>query len=581
MSEPRLAPEPDELLPRERILARLGFLYGDEAAPGIADRLEALVANHLGARERVYAPPCWDEASAVLITYGDSIQSPSELPLRTLHEFLKHHLEGAFSAVHILPFFPFSSDDGFSITDYRAVRSDLGDWPDIQAIAEDFDLMADLVLNHCSRENLWFIDFIEGNAPGKDYFIEVDPQTNLSDVVRPRSTPLLSKVRTPHGMKHVWATFSNDQIDLNFANPDVLLEFVDTLLFYLRMGTRIVRLDAVAFLWKIIGSTCIHLPQTHEVVKLFRDIFDAVEPGCLLLTETNVPNAENLSYFGDGDEAQMVYQFSLPPLLLHALYSGSARHLNEWAAELTDPPEGCTFLNFTASHDGVGLRPLEGLIPTDELNAMLDDMRARGGYISTRRNKEGHDSPYELNISYFDACGTGPGDELKIPRFLLSQTLAMSLKGVPAVYVHSLVATPNDHIGVERTGATRSINRRKLDIFELERRIADRSTDTSQVFHEYLRRLEVRSELLAFHPDGGQVVLDFGDDLFVLLRTAPDDSERILCVFNITPFHKTLAWPKELEAAPRFVPDLLSGRQVRVEDGELGLGAYACLWLRV
>jgi len=120
---------------------------------------------------------------------------------------------------------------------------------------------------------------------------------------------------------------------------------------------RIARLDAVAFLWKELGTNCLHLPETHELVKLFRDVCEIVAPRAIILTETNVPHAENVSYFGQGDEAHMVYQFSLPPLLLHAFITGNGQYLTHWASGLEPPPAGCTFFNFTASHDGVGVRP--------------------------------------------------------------------------------------------------------------------------------------------------------------------------------------------------------------------------------
>ncbi|MDF1762363.1 MAG: alpha-amylase family glycosyl hydrolase, partial [Oleibacter sp.] len=291
----------------------------------------------------------WSQEDVILITYGDSIRTEGEAPMHTLSEFLQTHLKGVINSVHILPFFPFSSDDGFSVIDYYRVNSDLGDWSDVSDIAEHFDLMADLVINHCSRENLWFIDYISNNEPYTEYFIEVDPTTDVSLVTRPRNSSLLSPVHTHRGIRHVWATFSEDQIDLNFANPAVLIEFVKIYLFYIEQGSRFIRLDAVGFLWKKIGTTCIHLPETHEAVKLLRDIINFVAPEVVVITETNVPVKENLSYFGDSDEAHMVYQFGLPPLVLHALNRGNASFLSEWTQSIPPLPTGCTYLNFTAS----------------------------------------------------------------------------------------------------------------------------------------------------------------------------------------------------------------------------------------
>ena len=564
----------------ERIAARLAYLYGSGRSAEIKRRILRLIRTHKQLRTRVVRGPLWTHADAVLITYGDSIQSTDRPPLQTLHAFLDEHLREAFSMVHVLPFFPWSSDDGFSVTDFRAVKADLGSWQDIRALSEDFDLAIDLVLNHCSRENLWFIDYLAGDEPACHYFIELDPATNVSLVTRPRSTPLLSGVRTQTGMRHVWTTFSNDQIDLNYANPDVLLEFIDILLYYIRRGARMIRLDAVAYLWKELGTNCIHLPQTHQVIRLFRDVLDLVEPSALVMTETNVPHAENIGYFGDGDEAHVVYQFSLPPLLLHALYSGSGRYLNAWARGLQDAPipENCTFLNFTASHDGVGLRPLEGLVPADEVAAMLDAMRRRGGYISTKSNSDGTQSPYELNISYFDAFRDSSGDNRwHIPMFMVSQIVALAFKGIPAVYIHCLTATPNDTLGVERTGMTRAINRRKWDRAELEYLVCHPDTETGQVFQQYRRLLALRRAQPAFHPDAAQQMLDADERVFCFERTALDDSQQVLVLANLSPQRL------ELDAA-RLPSDLAQREELlglntpSIGQGVVSIDPYAVFW---
>jgi len=569
--------------PAERIRARLAYLYGDEIGEETAGRVFRTLETHKQLPGRSVVGPLWTHRDIVLITYGDSLQSPAQPPLQTLRIFLKSHLANAFSMVHLLPFYPWSSDGGFSVTDFRSVNPELGSWQDIAALEEDYDLVFDLVLNHCSRENLWFIDYIAGQEPACNYFIEVEDDVNLSMVTRPRSSTVLSGVRTRRGMRHVWTTFSNDQIDMNYANPDVLIEFIDILLYYFRRGARMLRLDAVAFLWKEIGTSCIHLPQTHQVIKLFRDILELVEPAGLLMTETNVPHQENITYFGQGDEAHLVYQFSLPPLLLHAVYTGKTGYLKAWAKSLetTDLPDNCTFFNFTASHDGVGLRPLEGLVPDEEIAALLEGMRARGGYISTRRNSDGLDTPYELNISYFDAFRSNNPDteDYHVESFMLTQAVALSFKGIPAVYIHSLLAAPNDTLGVERTGMTRAVNRRQWDRGELEALIARPDSENHRVLQAYKSLLWLRKRQLAFHPDAAQQVLDLPDGLFGLHRIAVDHSQDILCLYNCT------AETIELEADQ--LPVALAGREelmghagIRlVETGGLRLRPYAAAWL--
>lgn len=569
---------------QNRILKRLSLLYGEAQAPAVLEQLVAIADNHSKTRIRNNRSTIrWDETASILITYGDSLQSTSELPLATLRRFLIKHVQQAFSCVHLLPFFPYCSDDGFSVIDYYQVNPDLGSWDDIEALGEDYCLMFDFVLNHISRESVWFTEFLNHLPPGKDYFITVNPRANLSQVIRPRSSSLLVEVPTRDELRHVWATFSHDQIDLNYANPDVLLAMLEVLLFYIREGARILRLDAIAFLWKEIGTSCMHLPQTHEVIKLFRDMLDDLEPGCRLLTETNVPHEENISYFGEYDEAHMVYQFSLPPLLLHALQTGQTRYLTTWARDLDTPPPGCTYFNFTASHDGIGLRPLEGIIPKDEIDELLQGIRDRGGFVSKRLGMEGLEVPYEMNITYLDAL-RDPAmhpDYLHTSRFLLSQILALSLQGIPGVYIHSLLGTPNDMDGVERTGRIRSINRRKWDIHELERLLADEDSDQSTMLKTYKKLMNIRRQQKAFHPDAAQEVYDLGDTLFGMKRTSIDSSQEILCLFNFTRYVKSLPVDDAPLLGHSAWLDLITGKAAEfdVTSKELLLPAYAALWL--
>lgn len=554
-----------------RLRQRLGRLYGADADRCL-ERLRMMVGRYGVGIEPAAGRAGWGPEDAVLIAYGDMIRPAGGAPLAALKRFADERLAGAVNTVHLLPFFPYSSDDGFSVVHFRTVNPDLGGWADVQALGEKFRLAFDLVLNHVSRKSGWFKDYLLGIAPGRHYFIQLDPATDLSTVVRPRSTPLLSPVITRDGARHVWTTFSDDQVDLDFANPDVLFEMLDILLFYVSMGARIVRLDAIAYLWKKPGTPCIHLPETHEVVKLFRDVLSLVAPEVLLLSETNVPQAENLSYFGEGDEAQIVYQFPLPPLVLHALASGTAEHLSRWARAVPAPPPGCTFLNFTASHDGIGLRPLEGLVPAADIARLAEHARARGGEVSMKRDSDGRESPYELNISYFDAMG---GDDLQIPRFLCSQTIPLALKGIPAIYFNSLVAAPNDAEGVRRTGRARSINRKKWTEDELSGRLQDPSSVSAQVFGELTRRLRVRAGCAAFHPDAKQEVLNTDPRVFAVRRTASGGGDVVTALANVSP--ETVEVGLESLSLAPGLKDLLG--DAWIERGQaFRLAPYQCAW---
>ena len=569
-----------------RLRERLGQLYGETEAPRLAQRFSVLAERYAHSlRSRYQAGDShWDQRDVVLITYADMVYAAGETPLATLRRFLAQRLKESIRIVHLLPFFPSSSDEGFSVIDYREVDPALGGWRDVQAIGEDFDLMFDVVLNHASSQSEWFKQFINGVAPYRDYFIDIEADTDLSATVRPRTSPLLTPAQTPSGERYIWTTFSADQIDLNFASQDVLFEFLDILLLYLQYGARIVRLDAIAYLCKQVGTSCINLPQTHQVVKLLRDVLDMLAPDVLLLTETNVPHEQNISYFGDGDEARMVYQFSLPPLLLHALHTGSSRHLEAWARSLQDPPAGCCFLNFSASHDGIGVRPLEGLIADSELQDLVDTIRSRGGHVSSYTRSDGSESPYELNIGWYDALADPEyrdSDE-HIARFLCSQTIVLALKGIPAVYFHSLTATHNDPAGVQRSGQPRSINRKRWQAGELNSLLDDAATPTSRVFQEYARLLMLRAQHPAFHPDGTQRVLQLEDGLFGIERVSVDETERLVCISNLTPRPRQLDAEQISPAAGEHEwYDLIAGQSRAVGDGSMTLQPYKTLWLSI
>ncbi len=551
----------------ERVRGRLERLYGPNATPLLLERFAMLVGRY--GISRANRAPGWSERDSVLIAYADMLQAPDAPPLAVFKRFVDERLRGAVSTIHLLPFFPYSSDDGFSVLHYRTVRPDLGDWPHIRALGEHFHLMMDLVLNHVSKHSGWFHDYQLGIAPGCNFFIEADPSQDLNAVVRPRTTPLLTPVMTRGGRRHVWTTFSADQVDLNFANPDVLFELLDILLLYIAMGARIIRLDAIAFLWKKPGTTCLHLPETHEVVKLFRDLLELSAPDVILLTETNVPQLENLSYFGAGDEAHMVYQFPLPPLLLHALATGNSEFLRAWAAALPKLPPRCAFLNFTASHDGIGARPLQGLAPDSALDALAALTRARGGDVSMKTNPDGSTSPYELNITWWNALG---GDEMQASRFLCSQTIPLALRGIPALYFNSLLAAPNDLAGVRQTGRARSINRRKWTEAEIIERLDKTDAGPAAVFLELTRLLRLRSTLPAFHPDAPQRALDLGTTVFAVERSGADGST-VTAISNMT--GSRIAVP-----APRLGRhDLITGNQAYFSGNSLSLNPYQTVWL--
>ena len=565
----------------KRIRKRLVALYGLEEGDILLDRFFHMIGRYgVGANRSTATSKAVSEKDAVLITYADMVQKEGAHPLSTLREFCTARLKGAFSAIHILPFYPWTSDDGFSVVDYREVDKRYGNWDDISRFSKEFELMFDLVLNHCSSKSPWFREYISGVEPGSNYILEGDEKADLSAVVRPRATPLLTPYQTRGGERHVWTTFSADQVDLDWTSSDLLFEFLDIIMFYASLGCRILRLDAVAFLWKELGTNCLHLPKTHQVIKLIRNFIEVVAPEVLILTETNVPHPENISYFGKGEEAHAVYQFSLPPLLLHGLLRGTAGHVTNWAANLDPPPKGCHFLNFTASHDGIGVRPLEGILPTEEILALAEDIRKNGGFVSMRKMEDGTEFPYELNTTYYGALSDKKDFELGKKRFLCSQAIALAMKGIPAVYFHSLCATPNYTEGVKETGHNRTINRRKWGSEELENLLDNEEGNSGEIFEWYTRVLRKRTSCPAFHPDAGQTVLDFGDEVFAFERKSIDGSQTLLCLFNFLSIEAKIDQQEILSVyfPDGQVKDLISGGEFSIKDSFV-LRPYQSLWL--
>ena len=519
----------------------------------------------------------FSEEDVFLITYGDTLNNKGEPPLKTLYEFAVSQFKHVFSTIHILPFFPFSSDDGFSVIDFFAVNPELGDWKDIQRLGSEFQLMFDLVLNHVSAQSMWFQNYLEEKTAFKEFAIEVDPSIDLSMVTRPRSLPLLTPFKKMSDeVVHVWTTFSSDQIDLNYKSLHVLEKMIEALFCYVEQGATSIRLDAIAYLWKEIGTTCIHLRQTHQLVQLFRKILDVVAPDVLLIAETNVPHGENISYFGDGrNEAQMVYNFTLPPLLFYSFVREDSTVLSEWAKCLRVNSPHNTFFNFTASHDGIGVRPLEGILARSEIDSLIDIVKLNGGSVSYKRNPDGSQSPYELNITYVDAL-LNPEckkDVWHIPKFLASQAIQFVLPGVPASYIHSVLGSRNWKTGLRQTQRARTINREKLQVNEVLSQLKDPETFRSRIFYNYIKMIKTRKRQSAFHPNADFDILKIDPKAFVITRTAEDQT--LYAVTNIS--SKRLVVSLTGARAPLWMKDLITGMRFRTDA--LKLNPYQFLWL--
>lgn len=557
---------------REKTIELLKVIYRDEDLESANSIFSSLYDKYEEYRDLKDVK--LSEKDVMLIAYGDSITSSKEKPLRTLKKFLDSNCSQEITNVHLLPIFPSTSDDGYSISDYTRIDESLGDWEDIKALSKNYGLMLDAVVNHSSKSHEWFKACLEGAEEYKDYYIVADPEADYSLVTRPRALPLLTKFKTSVGEKFYWTTFSEDQIDLNFSNPKVLAQMIDVLLSYAYKGAKFIRLDAIGFAYKKLGTNCMHLQETHGIVKLMRLFLEEFFPSKYIITETNVPHKDNISYFGNGDEAHLVYQFPLPPLTMFSLQIGDTTKLTEWAKSLESTPlnKGTTYFNFLASHDGVGVRPIEAILSNDEKELLLETVIKNGGRISYNTNTDGSKSPYEMNISYIDGI-TNPSKEKeeRFKRFMAAQVIMLSLQGVPGIYYHSLLGSESWYEGVRSSGINRRINREKLDFEKLTEELKDKTSLRYMVLSKYKELLKIRGEHSAFSPYAGQNVLNLSSSLFAVERYNEATHEKIIAIINVT--DKTVELDQPIRGK-----DLLSS-----ERSELitSMSPYETAWILV
>jgi len=582
---------------RRRILQKLAVLYGAPRAEECYPEIERLMKVHYAHKtpEMIADDAAFDpaqrftEKDVVLITYGDLLLSPGKPPLRALADFLDRFVRGAINTVHILPFFPYSSDRGFAVTDFEQVDPRLGTWQDIEELSQRYRLMFDGVFNHVSSKSRWFQRFLNGRPGYEDFFVAFTTtgaidRDHLRLILRPRTSELLTPFQTMNGPRFVWTTFSPDQVDLNFKNERVLYRVVEILLHYVRRGADIVRLDAVTYIWRELGTRCAHLKQTHALVQLFRAVLDVVAPQVALVTETNVPHADNVGYFGDGsNEAQMVYNFALPPLVLHAFHTERCGRLRDWAAALPHVSPSATYFNFLDSHDGIGLLGARGILAPEEVDLLVARVQEHGGLVSYRDDGDGTESPYELNCTWYSALnreGAREPQALQVDRFMSSRAIAMVLMGVPGIYLPSVFGAKNDTTASLAGHEKRSINRKTIDEPALVEMLLERKSWVRQVASRFRRMARRRIAEPAFHPNAPQRVLDAGDSVFAVLRGAPG-ARPIVALANVTPRPQPVTLDaRSIGLLRTSWIDVLSG--VDVPGGErleVSLEPYGVRWL--
>ena len=526
----------------------------------------------------------WDQSYSILITYADTVNKNGEKSLVTLNHLLGNHLNDLSKVVHILPFLSSTSDGGFAVSSHKSLDKKFGNWSDLKRISKNHLLMGDLVLNHVSSSHPWVQQFIKSQEPGLSNIFAPSQNLDWTNVVRPRSSSLFSKINTIDGPKNVWTTFGPDQVDLNWQNPKMILEFLNLLTLYINNGINWLRLDAVGFIWKEPGTTCLHLPKAHLIVKILRIIVSNLSTEGILITETNVPQKENLSYLIPEDEAHMAYNFPLPPLVLEAVIASKADILNCWISEWPNLPPNTTLFNFTASHDGIGLRALEGLMSENRLKELLINCEKRGGLVSHRRLSNGEDKPYELNISWWSAMEDSSRDtrRFQYERFILTQLIVMSLKGVPAFYLPALLASENDVKTFSMTGQRRDLNREKFINDKLLLTLNNRDSNASRIITFLSDAMRIRSSLEAFHPSSKMKSLTKNRSDLIVIRRG-EELNSIWTIHNITEnkLNYLLNDPDILDSLDNniFFKDYLTGN--KYSNLNITLEPYQVMWIGI
>ncbi len=524
------------------ILKRLNYIYdkiiSKEKTLEYSKKINRLINHYKKTEVKDKIKDAWSENTILLITYADSVNKGMlGKSLNNFGTFYKKYLKTFINSVHFLPFFPSSGDGGFSVKNHFEVDETYGTWEDIKELSKNANIMIDLVLNHASSEGQWYKNFLKEKRPGKNYFYMVDKDYDCSKVVRPRDHNLLSKINFLNEKKFLWCTFSHDQIDLNFKNPEVLLEFINLILTLTSYGIKIFRLDAVAFIWKKSGTTCLNLPQTHEIIKLLRDIVDQLEKNIVIVTETNLPKQENLSYFGKNDEAHWVYNFPLPPLIINTFLFEDSSALTKWSMKMPPAQIGNAYLNFIASHDGIGMRPAEGVLTDKEIKKMLQRLKKNGSQFSMRKLSNGEEKVYEANISLFDALKFTDSDKkgkFGLKRFIAAHCIILAIEGVPAFYFNSLFATKNDEKAFTSSGIKRNLNRYKWDYSFLISLLHEKDSIEYKSYDIFKNLISIRKVQPAFHPNATQFTLNLDKNIFSVWRQSRDRKQSIFALTNVS-----------------------------------------------
>ena len=433
-----------------------------------------------------------------LITYANRLGGNR---LEDLQRLLDGPLKGLLGGVHILPFFyPVDgADAGFDPIDHSIVDPQVGTWTDIEALSDTLEVTADLIVNHISSKSRQFQDYLQNgaNSPYSGMFLafgSVFPngatEAELLRIYRPRPGLPFTTISLANGQRSIlWTTFTSEQIDLNVRDPQGDAYWKALLQTFQEHGIKTVRLDAAGYAIKKPGTRCFMIPETFEFIEELTQYARSL--GLQVLVEIHAHYRKQIEI---AHQVDRVYDFALPPLILHALFNKTARHLKAWLA--ISPRNAVTVLD---THDGIGVidigaafeadgSELPGLIPSHELDQLVETIHENSGGQS--RSATGHAASnldlYQVNCTYYDALGRNDRD------YLMARAIQFFAPGIPQVYYVGLLAGINDMERLADTKVGREINRHYYDWDEAQAALS------KPVVHELLKLIRFRNEHPAF-----------------------------------------------------------------------------------
>ncbi len=420
-----------------------------------------------------------------LISYPNSLGNN----LKDLYYVLETYLKDYIGGIHILPFYPSSGDRGFCPLTHLFVEEEFGTWNDIKKIAKEYDLMVDLVINHISIESKYFLDYLEKGKDSKysGLFLSMAnvfpkgkvKKRQLDKIYRPRpSVPYYPITFADGSTKHLWTSFNSDQIDLNWNNEITFKIMEEFLLKLVDNGAKIIRLDAVGYIIKKLGTNSFFLPEVYDIIDNLKE--SVKDKDIKFLPEVHKDYILQLEIAKNSD---YTYDFSLPPLILYSMHFMDFTALKTWIKI-----RPINQINVLDTHDGIGIVDVDGQLKKRQIQKLKEKLYMIGGNAALRASGENSQNldVYQINATFFSALSNDEN------AYLFSRAIQFFIPGIPQVYYVGLFAGVNDIELLSKTNIGRDINRHNYTLKEIEKEIE------KPVVKSLLNMMKFRNEYIAF-----------------------------------------------------------------------------------